>query len=230
MSRSLQLRIHEAYTRTLVLESSPRPPAVYLICRMPRPDPSSASSGLPPTPDIAGSSSVHRSPRSQHDTPPKPVLVLPYRSDPNTALLSPHSGSKSIWPKKTRVRLRSDSGLSLHTNQSAFRQYTGYNPDGSVPSLPRHTPRRSGNGGSADVFTRATPTNAEFNEPASPGAMLPDFFDPVVIESALSNPEIQRRLREFAKDGLGAAHIEFLLKVSLSICSSRLSSRRRSPY
>src|SRR5438552_1323734 len=51
-----------------------------------------------------------------------------------TTALSPPPDPHQSKPRKDaiHVRLRSDSGLSFHTNAAALRQYTGYNNDGSL--------------------------------------------------------------------------------------------------
>lgn len=75
-----------------------------------------------------------------------PIPWHPARDDLPTIIAAPtprshHSiSSPSLTPLRNRVhadqlslKLRSSSGLSLHTNKAALRQYTDYNSDGSPP-------------------------------------------------------------------------------------------------
>ncbi|KAK3940262.1 hypothetical protein QBC46DRAFT_313963 [Diplogelasinospora grovesii] len=147
-------------------------------------------------------------------------------ADGHTTPLSPPPIPGSSWvpPEKRHIRLRSDSGLALHTNQSAFRQYTDYGSDGSIRPASRSTRPLSldgistferlsiGSRGSADI-------RVEFKDPFSlpapslPGSPLPRFFDSDVIKMAFSNPETALRMCRFAQGRNCGADMEFLLKV-----------------
>ncbi|KAK4169964.1 hypothetical protein QBC43DRAFT_39687 [Cladorrhinum sp. PSN259] len=155
------------------------------------------------------------------------VLVLPFRNDsrwsnprwsnPNATALSPPPTASSSLPvqsKGVHLRLRSDSGLSLHTNQSAFRQYTNYNSDGSLRSLSSHTHKQSLSGSSSiDNLRLASKQNTLKKKTFPPPKALPDFFDPAVIKLAFANPTISQRLCRFAASTNSAADMHFLLKV-----------------
>lgn len=172
-----------------------------------------------PTKSDTDRPSTSGNPLGRHgNTQFKPVLVLPYRSNPSTTALSPPLVSRSTKPrpKNARGRSRSDSGLSLHTDQAAVRQYAGYNPGGSATSRPCHRRGLSyDENSSVDTPAPELRASKECKELGSQAGMLPDFFGPVVIKAAFSNPETRKKLCSFAKKRHAAADIEFLLKVSL---------------
>ncbi|KAK4450760.1 hypothetical protein QBC34DRAFT_296629 [Podospora aff. communis PSN243] len=150
------------------------------------------------------------------------VLVFPYRfdqmaADPSTTttILSPPPTRRSPKPraKNLHLRLRSDSGLALHTNQLAFRQYTNYSSNGSP--LSGDTLKRPASydaTSTADTITLGNGRNPDVTE-ARQNKPLPSFFDPEVIKMAFSNPTTGQRLCQFAKSRRCAADVEFLLKV-----------------
>ncbi|KAK4033815.1 hypothetical protein C8A01DRAFT_39701, partial [Parachaetomium inaequale] len=150
-----------------------------------------------------------------------PVLVLPHRfdrqwSNATMTALSPPPGSKSTQPRrqKSHLRLRSDSGLALHTNQPAFRQYTHYNSDGTVPTRPGPARALSfDDNSSVEELSLGHRFDAELRGLVSNGRVLPDFFEPAVIKLAFSNPATVQRLRAFAETRHGGSDIDFLLKV-----------------
>lgn len=135
--------------------------------------------------------------------------------------LSPPPPPPQLQPqhKTSHFRLRSDSGFALHTNHTAFRQYTGYNPDGSLPSRPGTSRALSFEEySSEEEFPAPLRPNTKLNGLLSHGTVLPDFFEPNLIKLAFSNPETGQRLRKFAETRHGGAGIDFLLKVSLPAC------------
>ncbi|KAK3294519.1 uncharacterized protein B0H64DRAFT_375297 [Chaetomium fimeti] len=107
--------------------------------------------------------------RISSDDNSNPVLVLPQRfdrqcSNPIVTALSPAPSPRPAQPQreKSHLRLRSDSGLALHTNQPPFRQRAHSNSGFLSPDL----------GGFV--------TN---------GKVLPDFFEPAMVKLAFSNKE-----------------------------------------
>ncbi|KAK0714557.1 hypothetical protein B0H67DRAFT_490420 [Lasiosphaeris hirsuta] len=152
-----------------------------------------------------------------------PVLVLPYRFDrrtsdlpPATALSPPPRPGSPKLPFNSlyHVRLRSDSGLALHTNKAALCQYTDYNADGSMRSAPK--PARSFSydvAGSKETLSLGNGRSAEFKEPPRQSRPLPKFFDPEVVRMAFCNPTTGQRLCQFAQSKHCAADMKFLLKV-----------------
>ncbi|KAK0744824.1 hypothetical protein B0T21DRAFT_380955 [Apiosordaria backusii] len=152
------------------------------------------------------------------------VLVLPCPSDTRTSVtnataLSPPPASKAPQIQQSGCvpsRLRSDSGLSLHTNQAAFRQYTDYNSDGSVRSRSSHTKVRSSNeGGSIDDTSVGPKPSVVFKDAILQAKLLPNFFEPAVVKLAFSNPTTGHKLCRYAarKGGISANHMNFLIRV-----------------
>ncbi|KAJ4300122.1 hypothetical protein N0V88_002791 [Collariella sp. IMI 366227] len=131
-----------------------------------------------------------------------------------TALAPPPSSIQKPPRRKSNVRLRSDSGLALHTNQAGFRQYTGYNPDGSLPLRP--SPVRtlsSDDNSSVEDFDLGRESGTDLRGFKSHDKVLPDFFEPAVIKLAFTNPSTAQRLRKFAETRHNTADIDFLMKV-----------------
>ncbi|KAK4199983.1 hypothetical protein QBC40DRAFT_77074 [Triangularia verruculosa] len=152
------------------------------------------------------------------------ILVLPSLNDPrssvpNATALSPPPASKPPQPQQNSCvpsRLRSDSGLSLHTNQAAFRQYTDYNSDGSVRSGSSHTKAGSSTeAGSLDNVPIGPKPSIALKDTILQAKLLPNFFDPAVIKLAFSNPTTGHKLCRYAasKGGAVANQMDFLIRV-----------------
>lgn len=172
------------------------------------------------------------------DNRPNHALAVPHRfdrqwSNPIVTALSPPHGVKPVQPvqpirtvqpqprrKKSHLRLRSDSGLALHTNQAAFRQYTEYKSDGSLPGRTYRSRALSYDANSSveDFALEEEPTIEEPKGFVFEDRVLPDFFEPSVIELAFSDSATGQRLRKFAETRQGEPDIEFLLKVSSPVC------------
>lgn len=158
-----------------------------------------------------------------------PKLAMPHLferqcSNPILTALSPPPPSRTaqLQHRKSHLRLRSDSGLALHTNQAAFRHYTDYNSDGSLPIRPCRARGLSFDGNSSiEDFSLSRQPSKELKGFVSNGKVLPDFFEPAVIELVFSNPATIKRLRKFAETRHGESDIDFLLKVGSSVCLSR---------
>ncbi len=110
-------------------------------------------------------------------------------------------------------RLRSNSGLSLHTNNAALRQYTDYNADGSM-RLSQFDP--------VEWREAAVPPppgyrgSMGFHKNASASRLgIPDFFGRDMADAVLADPTTSRRLLQFAQTRGGVENIEFLMKVLL---------------
>lgn len=148
------------------------------------------------------------------------ALILPYRlsartSDLNTTALSPPPAAPgSPRLQKTHLRLRSDSGLALHTNQAAFRQYTDYNSDGSprTSSLQKR-PLSYDAASNVDSISLGTSIHVDFVHSPHQMKQIPRFFGRDVIQAAFAHPTTGQRLCQFAKGTHSAADMEFLLKV-----------------
>lgn len=150
------------------------------------------------------------------------VLVLPYRfgpppADPSTTtVLSPPPARRSpkLRANNLHLRLRSDSGLALHTNQAALRQYTDYTSNGSPrPTDTRGRPLSYDAVSNVDTISLGNGRSLEIKEPARHSRPLPNFFGSEAIKMAFSNPTTGQRLCQFARSRHCAADVEFLLKV-----------------
>ncbi|KAK0665604.1 hypothetical protein QBC41DRAFT_11562 [Cercophora samala] len=148
-----------------------------------------------------------------------PCLNDPRSSVPNATALSPPPASKPHQIQSTGCvpsRLRSDSGLSLHTNQAAFRHYTDYNSDGSVRSQSSRTKAGSSTeGGSVEDAPIGPKPSILLKDAILQAKLLPNFFDPAVIKLAFSNPTTGHKLCRYAarKGGASATYMDFLIKV-----------------
>lgn len=109
------------------------------------------------------------------------------------------------------LRLRSNSGLSLHTNEDAFRRYTDYNPDGS-PRSPTFGPGIWSSLDSVSTSLRRSfaPTVMEV-EPDM--LTIPDLLGREVFQMVLTDAATSQRFFQFAKNRGCGPDIEFLLRV-----------------
>lgn len=130
--------------------------------------------------------------------------------------ISRHS-SRPKSAKFQSLRLRSNSGLSLHTNDEVLKEYTDYNPDGS-PRTPLYTlsdsPYDPAGMGSIDAIassqrrTSVAMTESEVTSKPMPSILSQDVFD-----MAMRNPEIANKLWKFAAAQGRGQDVEFLIKV-----------------
>lgn len=120
-------------------------------------------------------------------------------------------------------RLRSNSGLSLHTNGSFLRQYTDYNQDGSsvrtshfepvdwrgdgLDSIAEPSPS-AGYRGSMGLLSNTSTTMLGST------ASVPDFFSREVFKEVLNDPVTSHQLWEFAQSRGCGENMEFLMKAS----------------
>lgn len=118
--------------------------------------------------------------------------------------------------KKSHGRLRSDSGMALHPIQAVYRQYADYKSDGSLSVRPFRSRALSYDATSSveDFVLEEAPTIEEPKGFVFRDRVLPDFFEPSVIELAFSDSATGQRLRKFAETRQGEPDIDFLLKVS----------------
>ncbi|KAF6835623.1 hypothetical protein CMUS01_05711 [Colletotrichum musicola] len=139
-------------------------------------------------------------------TPPSACLPVP------TMTFSPPGTPRSARPNKVSLRLRSNSGLSLHTNEEAFRRYTDYNPDGS-PRSPTFGP-----GTWSSLDSVSTSLRRSFGPPVmevepTETLPIPDFLGREVFQMILGNASTSQRFFQFAQHRGCGADIEFLLRV-----------------
>lgn len=133
---------------------------------------------------------------------PPPTPISPMTPMPST-------GSKG--GKFSPHRLRSNSGLALHTNDDILKQYTDYYPDGT----PRISVGLDGTGslGFMSETRRSSVAVSEaesHTEPPVPSLAGRETFDMV-----MKNPETANKLWKFADSQGCGHHIEFLAKVAI---------------
>lgn len=139
-------------------------------------------------------------------------------------------------PERISIRLRSNSGLSMHTNEMALRQYTDYNPDGSPRSALFSSSLQSGRMASMDnqisggprSHTSLSHHSGQSNNGSSSSLIIPDFLGREVFQMALNNPTTCHRLLRYTQDQGCGELVEFLLKLqeyfrSLETVTSLLS-------
>ncbi|KAJ0159247.1 Blue-light-activated histidine kinase 1 [Colletotrichum tanaceti] len=132
-----------------------------------------------------------------------------------TMTFSPPASPRGVGrTTKMPMRLRSNSGLSLHTNEDAFRRYTDYNPDGS----PRSPTFGTGLWSSLDGVS----TNLRRGYFAPPPVMeaepetklpIPDFLGREVFQMILGNGPASLRFFRFAQRRGSGPDVEFLLRI-----------------
>lgn len=158
------------------------------------------------------------------NTTPSPAQAFPHHFDqqlisPITTPLSPPPVSRGpkLKSQNSHSRLRSGSGLAFHTNQAAFRRFTDYNSDGSVPSRLAHAgmSRVDVDSSAEDLLARTV--SHGYKASVSSSKVLLEFFDSAVITLALTNPATEQRLRKLTETNHGAADEEFLRKVGFTV-------------
>ncbi|KZL87459.1 k+-channel erg-like protein [Colletotrichum incanum] len=128
-----------------------------------------------------------------------------------TMTFSPPATPRGPRPNNMSFRLRSNSGLSLHTNEDAFRRYTDYNPDGS-PRSPTFGPGiwSSLDGVSTSLRRSFGPPVMEVeSEPLS----IPDFLGREVFQMVLGHAIASKRFFYFAQSRGCGPDVEFLLRI-----------------
>ncbi|EFQ36022.1 hypothetical protein CGRA01v4_08414 [Colletotrichum graminicola] len=168
---------------------------------------SSISWGSPVTPpyDHYSQNSVGLFEPSSKQSPSSASLPVP------AMMLSPPPTPRGSRPKKLSMKLRSNSGLSLHTNEDAFRQYTDYNPDGS-PRSPTFGSNMwtSLNGVSTSLRRNFGPTVVEPQPEVWP---VPDFLGRELFQMVLNNATTSQRLFQFAQRSGYGPDVEYLLRI-----------------
>ncbi|KAL1902492.1 hypothetical protein Sste5346_001473 [Sporothrix stenoceras] len=107
-------------------------------------------------------------------------------------------------------RLRSNSGLSLHTNIAALRRYTDYNADGST-RLPPTDERFDSDG-------RYNEEYFDGSNSRTPGAVAgtpttPKLLSWETVSAVLDDPVARQRLMEYTRSVGGTENLDFLEKV-----------------
>jgi len=160
-----------------------------------------------------------------------PVILLPCRFSPKIDLkpaspspppyITPSPRAKS---QNVHIRLRSDSGLALHTNQQAFRQYTDYNSDGSLRTTPSYRPLSFDGTSNVDTLSLGNGWSKDSREYDPHTRPLPDFFDRDVALRALYDPAVSSKLHSFAQGRRCFSDLQFLQKVP-SLALGNLAAR-----
>jgi phototropin len=157
------------------------------------------------------------SPKTAPPRSSRPIV----RAPPNLPLPRPprnKMAGRDSGIGKLSIRLRSNSGLSLHTNEDALRQYTNYNPDGSPRTSlfgPVAWQSHSGLEPAIEGPGAGLPASPKSSLPdGSAGTLpIPDFFSREVFQMVLRNPTTSHLLCQFARNqGCGEA-VEFLTQV-----------------
>ncbi|GKU04656.1 hypothetical protein FLAG1_06208 [Fusarium langsethiae] len=138
-------------------------------------------------------------------------------------LQSPPLRSRSSRPKSAKFssyRLRSNSGLSLHTNEDILRQYTDYHPDG--------TPRAGlySNGGgqwsaerlrsidSVASSSRSQRSSIAYTESDSSGELpIPDLTGREMFDMVMADHAASGQLWKFAADRGVGQNVDYLMKI-----------------
>ncbi|KAK4146040.1 uncharacterized protein C8A04DRAFT_35316 [Dichotomopilus funicola] len=146
-----------------------------------------------------------------------PVQVHREWSDPILTALSPRPAPKSPQSSgpKSSFRPRSDSGLAWTTNQAPFRRSAHGKPDSWLSAWSTSATVLSDEEENSSEADHASdhPPITDLKGLVLNGQVLPDFFEPAVIDLVLSNPDTVRRLRAFAQIRHTGSDIDFLSKV-----------------
>ncbi|KAI0161945.1 hypothetical protein GGR52DRAFT_576239 [Hypoxylon sp. FL1284] len=126
-------------------------------------------------------------------------------------VISPSPESRGLPPRSDRLslRLRSNSGMSLHTNMAALSQYTDYNKDSlmrpysSIYDMPLHEGEVSPS--LQDVSWYAGD--------GTPSPSFPESVDAELFQRAMDDPVIARSFRDHCKEQGCEGDFEFLTKV-----------------
>ncbi|KAF7563361.1 hypothetical protein G7046_g766 [Stylonectria norvegica] len=126
----------------------------------------------------------------------------------------------SARPKSAKFsayRLRSNSGLSLHTNDDILRQYTDYYPDGT----PRVALYGSGNAAwpgerlrSIDSVASSQRSSMAYTDSdTSADLPIPDFVGRDMFEMVMKDPAASSQLWKFAASRGVGQNVDYLMKI-----------------
>lgn len=188
---------------------------------------------LPAYRPIIGLDARRRSIATMTTSPVGPLAIVPpVRSITPSPRLPPLRSADRLY-----MRLRSNSGLTFHTNEAALDQYTNYQNSG--PSRPpsanqyrqhQHEPLHEEDTGSTDLTETLSESPRGAGGDGSVGGVGPietggglqsclpflDFLGQDVFQISLDNPAISRQLLRYCEDHGCPEHVEFLLKVGLN--------------
>ncbi|KAK8127870.1 hypothetical protein PG984_008978 [Apiospora sp. TS-2023a] len=131
----------------------------------------------------------------------------------------PTPRSPMLRPDRLSLRLKSNSGMTHHTNENALSQYTDYNCYGrspgafevSSPGLPSPpTDRFAQSARCASPFSRDGPGNLSGFTSCLP---FLDFVGRDVFQMALDSPAVMRQLLHYCEKQGCEENVEFLIKI-----------------
>ncbi|KAK8028401.1 hypothetical protein PG991_005457 [Apiospora marii] len=134
----------------------------------------------------------------------------------------PTPRSPMLRPDRLSLRLKSNSGMTLHTNDNALSQYTDYNcygrsPSafgGSSPGLPSPPTDRFTHSAQsarcASPFSRDGPGNLSGFTSCLP---FMDFLGRDAFQMALDSPAVMRQLLHYCEKQRCEENVEFLIKI-----------------
>ncbi|KAI9152173.1 Phototropin [Paramyrothecium foliicola] len=150
-------------------------------------------------------------PSSSHGSEP---LAEKTRSMSLTPLSVARHSARPKSAKFHPLRLRSNSGLSLHTNEEILKEYTDYNPDGS-PRTPLYTLSDSPVAmGSIDAIASGQRrTSVAMTESEVTAKPIASILSQEVFDMCMRNPDTANKLWKFAAVQGRGQDMEYLIKV-----------------
>ncbi|RYP07368.1 hypothetical protein DL765_009179 [Monosporascus sp. GIB2] len=166
--------------------------------------------------------------------PSDPTASIPTEHSPLAAVPSPPSITPSPTSQTSRhhpfrsdrlcLRLRSNSGLTFHTNEAVLDRYINYPDSGYTQSFTSNSPTQS----EALYEDEASDVTESFLESPhgdgawsadDPWSRLPfmDFMGQDAFQMALDNPAISRQLSEYCENQGCEEDVEFLMKVGQTV-------------
>lgn len=145
------------------------------------------------------------------DSPGTTLRCASAASNRSKASVRPRSAKFSSY------RLRSNSGLSLHTNEDILRQYTDYHPDGS----PRVNLYGNNNGWTAgdrlrslNSMSSSQRSSMAFAETdVSSDLPIPDFIGREMFEMVMKDSAASSQLWKFAASRGVGQNVDYLMKI-----------------
>ncbi|KAH7258544.1 hypothetical protein MRS44_009946 [Fusarium solani] len=127
------------------------------------------------------------------------------------------SGGRPRSAKFSAYRLRSNSGLSLHTNEDILRQYTDYYPDGSPRSAGLYGSGQQWSGErlrSIDSIASSQRSSIAFTDSDGSGDLpIPDLVGRDMFDQVMSDPAASSQLWKFAASRGVGQNVDYLMKI-----------------
>jgi len=154
---------------------------------------------------------------------------LSHHSDSLGGLQSPPPRSRSSRPKSAKFsayRLRSNSGLTLHTNEDVLRQYTDYHPDGTPRAglysngVGQWSGERLRSIDSVASSSRSQRSSIAYTESDSSGELpIPDLVGREMFDMVMADHAASGQLWKFAADRGVGQNVDYLMKIRDYIAS-----------